>query len=710
MQVIHFLFRLKEDPKDNARALQDLLKSLRSPALPDVYIGLLQASYPSTDQSGITVRGSSEGMGLAADRVRHTLLQEEIAFKEEQGTDTALSVPYPQPEGTREPPRPVEGFQHVYREGVYGFAHIAPEATPQDRARWTRQTALQSGIRFFHLGLYEDAERQLLQVTVNGEPSAEAWHFLGLVREQLGKIDEAAQALRRAIELDHHGAASHFYLANIEQKRGQLDLAVDAYKKAIEQDPEVPVIYNNLGWVFYQKGDHEAALRAFEEAIDLDPELPFAHNGLACVYQDMGDLSEAVDEFKEAIEHFPGYAAAHLKLGWTYLLTGDIASAIESLKTATQTADDSQYSVSAWYSLGHAYLSQNLLGPALDAFEEVLKQDPDFVEARFHAAEALVRLGRFEAAIPRLLDYNEKSSENRPDAYKLLATAYFHIGRYRDAASAARLALKLEPSDTEVQELLGNIATVRNRWKEAERIFRRVLEQNPASAFSHFQLGWIFENTERVPQAVEEYKKSIQIDPEATEAYNNLGWLYTEQGKKEEALVIFEKAIELNPRDVDLINNLGWTHSIMGNYREALEQYQKGLALNPSSSLLHTNLGTIYYKMGRYDEARQALSRALELRQADPSDTSVAHYYLGLMAQRNGKREDAIKHFEQATRLDPEYPEPWYPLAQCWMEQNHPRKAFSAAQQYLSLSPNGEFVRSAEAMVERIRAKRKGTE
>lgn len=703
MKVLHFYFRLSGDQKENSRAIQDLIRAIRKPSLPDVQIGPLLSAPPSPQIKGITFRGASESVALASDRLRQVLRREEVDFKEEESDE-----PAPPPTPPDREPQPVEGFNNVVRQGVYGFAQFAPEATAAEKAHWRQQQSLQSGIRFFHLGLHEDAERQLKHVVRGKTGPSEAFHYLGLVYEQLGRLEDAARALRRSIEIDGDGAASYFYLANIEQKQGHLDNAINSYKKAIERDPEVPVIYNNLGWVYYQKGEHERALKAFEEAISIEPELPFAHNGLACVYQDMGHLAEAVEEFKQAIEYFPGYAAAHLKLGWTYLLMGDIPSAITSLKTAVQSADDPQYSVSAEYSLGHAYMSQNQVQQAYDAFEHVMKEDPEFTEASFHAAEALVRLGRYDEAIPRLLEYAEKSTENRQDTYKLLATSYFHLNRYKDASAAARSALRLDPTDTELQELLGNIATVRGRWKEAEKIFFKVLQLNPTSAFTHFQLGWIYENTDRVNQAIEEYKKSIQFDPEATEAYNNLGWLYTEQGKRKEALVIFEKAIELNPRDVDLINNLGWTYSILGKHTEALEQYQKGLSMNPQSSLLHANLGTIYYKMGRFPESKRALERALDLR-GDASDHAVAHYYLGLMAKRDNQVPQALHHFQEAVRLDPEYPEPYFPLGECLAAQGRPQKAATALKSYLKLSPNGEFVEQAKEMLSRSKEPKAGS-
>ncbi|MHB2016541.1 MAG: tetratricopeptide repeat protein [Candidatus Xenobia bacterium] len=694
MKVLSFRFRLKEDARDNARAVQELIGTARTPSLPDLSVTPLVNSLSRSEIAGIVVSGDPEAVAMTSDRIRHLLQQQHVVFDEEE----SLAVD-PSPGDPGDELKPVEGYSGVFRQGEHGFSRVVSGTDATERGRWNLERAMRSGIRFFHLGMYADAVRRLKEAIDAGQATAEAYHFLGLVYEQMGQLDSAAEALRAALEKDKDSAASWFYLANVLQRQGLLEEAIETYKKAIELDPEVPIVYNNMGWVFYQMGEHEKAVRAFEESISIDPELPFAHNGLACVYQDTGNLPEAVEEFKAAIEQYPEYAAAHLKLGWAYLLMGDVPSAVEALKNAALAADDPQYSVSAHYSLGHAYLSQNQVEMAADEFQQVLAMDADFSDARFHAAEAMLRLSRYDEALPLLLESLAHTEEHKVETHKLLAVAYFHLRKFRDAGREARVVLKMEPDEAEAVELLGNIAVARGRWAEAEKIFRKALQLNPASAFSHFQMGWIAENTERKTEAIEHYKKAIQIDAEATEAYNNLGWLYTEQGKTEEALVIFEKAVEINPDDEDLINNLAWTYALLGKNDEAVTQYRAGIAKNPTSSLLNGNLGTILYRQGRNDEAQQYLEKSLRL-PGDNADRAVAHYYLGLLNRRLGHMDKALHHFLESIQSDPEYAEPWFPLGECLAQLGKRQKADHALRQYLKLSPKGEFAARASEMLE----------
>ena len=60
----------------------------------------------------------------------------------------------------------------------------------------------------------------------------------------------------------------------------------------------------------------------------------------------------------------------------------------------------------------------------------------------------------------------------------------------------------------------------------------------------------------------------------------------------------------------------------------------------------------------------------------------------------------ATQHFQAAVKLDPDYPEPYFPLGECLAEQGKSLKSTHALKQYLKLSPNGEFAGQASEMLQ----------
>ena len=63
----------------------------------------------------------------------------------------------------------------------------------------------------------------------------------------------------------------------------------------------------------------------------------------------------------------------------------------------------------------------------------------------------------------------------------------------------------------------------------------------------------------------------------------------------------------------------------------------------------HNNLGSALARLGRLPEAIEHWEQAVRI---DP-DYAEAHYNLGIAFEQTGKRGDAIKHYEQAVRLEP---------------------------------------------------------
>jgi hypothetical protein len=83
-----------------------------------------------------------------------------------------------------------------------------------------------------------------------------------------------------------------------------------------------------------------------------------------------------------------------------------------------------------------------------------------------------------------------------------------------------------------------------------------------------------------------------------------------------------------------------------GNYQGALQSFIDARQAGLDTPALRYDLGATYYRLGRYAEAElefQALAR-------DPGWSPLAHYNLGLTAQRMDRGRQATEHFEQAQR------------------------------------------------------------
>lgn len=90
--------------------------------------------------------------------------------------------------------------------------------------------------------------------------------------------------------------------------------AADAYRRALELDPEFPDAYCNLGAVLYHQGERSAARRCFERCLELVPQHVEGHFNLANVLEEDGSNDAAIFHYRAVLKSDPLYADAHLQL------------------------------------------------------------------------------------------------------------------------------------------------------------------------------------------------------------------------------------------------------------------------------------------------------------------------------------------------------------------------------------------------------------
>ncbi len=115
------------------------------------------------------------------------------------------------------------------------------------------------------------------------------------------------------------------------------------------------------------------------------------------------------------------------------------------------------------------------------------------------------------------------------------------------------------------------------------------------------------------------------------------------KGLHDDARREFEEARRFRANDPEVLSNLALAMFHLGHLEEA-ERITRGLLVSHADSVpLLFNLGLILFKAGR-SEAREPLERVLALAPGHRK----AHLTVGLMLQREGRLDEATRHFEAA--------------------------------------------------------------
>jgi tetratricopeptide (TPR) repeat protein len=97
----------------------------------------------------------------------------------------------------------------------------------------------------------------------------------------------------------------------------KLEGAAAAYRKALELDPYLVAALINLANVHYRRDELADAQALYERAIGLESDFFEAHFNLGNIYHDLGRFAEAQSCYREALRLNPGYADTHFYLAVT---------------------------------------------------------------------------------------------------------------------------------------------------------------------------------------------------------------------------------------------------------------------------------------------------------------------------------------------------------------------------------------------------------
>jgi ABC-type polysaccharide/polyol phosphate export permease/Flp pilus assembly protein TadD len=151
-----------------------------------------------------------------------------------------------------------------------------------------------------------------------------------------GRLDEAADLILAAIDRDRQDEVALRLLSAAQMLRGRIEDALDAIDRALALAPEVAEFHLHRANLLYRVGRLEEAAEAFDRAAALDPPNPVARRSQLTVYFDSGRFTEALAIGGELIRTSPDneeYAQALLHvlnrrfetLDCDYVVLGDRA-------------------------------------------------------------------------------------------------------------------------------------------------------------------------------------------------------------------------------------------------------------------------------------------------------------------------------------------------------------------------------------------------
>ena len=212
--------------------------------------------------------------------------------------------------------------------------------------------------------LYPDSIRTKLKLT----------EFLLILKQH----DMALQTLADIMEIAPGDPEALFMLGMVYRDQGKTDLAIAAFQSAVERNPDMSEAWVILGDLM-DRTNNPLAIQYFDNAIRVDPDNVAAWHAKAYYLQNNDQIDEALEIYQKIHSMDPQYPEAYLNSAILLMYRDSLDAAMSELNILQQIEPTNP---ATWFYKGKIYQFRNQKDLAREAFEQALRLDDKYDQAR----------------------------------------------------------------------------------------------------------------------------------------------------------------------------------------------------------------------------------------------------------------------------------------------------------------------------------------
>ncbi len=431
------------------------------------------------------------------------------------------------------------------------------------------------------------AASALLEGLAQKNPSPRALVILANNYESMREYSLAADAYKKALELDSSRVELKQAMAQDQALAGRYQDALKTYSELMQANPQDPQPYLRSAQIYREQKKLPDARQMIDKAKSLDPdnvEVLFADANLLT---DEGKTADAIAALKSLLdktarnsydEQQRGARAEMLEqLGVLYRRNEQYDQSVASFRQISVLDPDLAPRVEAQvietYRLAHEYPKAQ---EASDAASKKYPNDRTLAQTR---AELLSDEGKTDLAIAELKKL--LNGKNDRDIYLQMADTYQKAKNFPEMAKAVDAADKLSTTKEDKTNILfvrGEMLEREKKYDQAERTFRQVIDSDPNNASALNYLGYMLADRDtRLPEAEALVKKAVSLEPNNYAYLDSLGWVYYHLNKLDDAEQQLTRSVQLMSTDPTIHDHLGDVYFKQGKTKEAIAQWQSSL-------------------------------------------------------------------------------------------------------------------------------------
>ncbi|MCC6678411.1 MAG: tetratricopeptide repeat protein [Phycisphaerales bacterium] len=480
-------------------------------------------------------------------------------------------------------------------------------------------------------GRLEEGISLLQQATQRGSANVETWRLLGSLQTQAGRVADASESYRKAVELRPTDiSAIYEYILSLAQS-GQMDEALrkareyDRYAGSNERFIELRLVLESNA----STGDKDWAIKMREQIATRKPDDFKNKLYLASLYMDKRRMPAARTLIDAARAKADDQEWASLDARW-YADQGDAAGMRKVVDTFLDKTEESKRSAAPYITFGQFFIARGLPEDGFKYIDAGRKyQDPKLMEADKAIADNLARQDRKAESIPvyqRILDggaddkdltYAKRLTEillvtDQPEqAEKLIAGMGARVNEDPIAMMLHADALR---GIGEAAAKAGDAAKAQTFRQRAHDTYDKAVSNFPTEPLTYMKRAQVYiEQPEMVQNVLADLDAALKLRPGSWQALKLRAALYVKLDRYEEAITDLREAIKTNPT-LDEIRGMLMSELIRrGRAVEAQDVATEALRRRPNDLNLLIAFGDIFRAEGQMDRAEAYYRAAWDL-------------------------------------------------------------------------------------------------
>ncbi len=428
---------------------------------------------------------------------------------------------------------------------------------------------------------------------------------------------KGASALLEKLTQKNPSPRAYLSLANNYEVMHEYSLAADAYKKALDLDPSHEEWKAALAQDQAQAGNYDDALKTYQEVAASNPQDAQPYLGMAQIYLERKDFAQA----HQMLDKAKGLDPDNIEVRYNEVLLlqneGKTAEAITALKsivdaTAKSTYDTEQRNVRARMleKLGDLYRTNEQYDLAVEQFREIGGLDPSLASRAEAQVIDTYRMAKEYTKAQQASDEAEKKYPN--DRYVREVRAQLLADEGKSDLAIGELKKLLDgKDDREVYLSMADVYQKSKNWGEMDKVLDKADQLSTSKEDKGnvlFMRGAMYERQKKYDIAERTFRQALENETPGTNIYastlNYLGYMLADRNVRlQEAQDLIEKAVKLDPNNYAFLDSLGWVYYRLNQLDQAERNLTRSVQLSSNDPTIRDHLGDVYFKEGKIREA-----------------------------------------------------------------------------------------------------------